>query len=251
MGDKSKPDYDPDSDDERFAPTDGLEEVPDSTPREMIVSAWGAITSIVNSASFMLSIMNPMMNIPTLIGSAGSAAMGPIAHKNEQEVTDVASMGQVSRRMRLEMDRLAAENKRLKYEVERLESTVGSMEDIENALDEITKQQGASIEALQEQVDYQRGILEEMREDARSGMLQNLLTVIIASDEDGDFTIDPDEIDVLVENIRGAGFKVNHANFAKVVEEKNGSIQAVLEICKSVMDGGDDTPEEHRIIWTK
>lgn len=81
-------------------------------------------------------------------------------------------------------------------------------------------------------------------------MLQNLLSVIIASDEDGDFTIDPDEVDAMIRNIKAAGdFGVNAKLFRETVEKTGGKIQSVMDMCKSVLRDDGDKSDKEQIFY--
>lgn len=167
----------------------------------------------------------PLAVLPAAVG-AGNIGMAPIAHSNENQITDIASMEETFEEMKKSMDRYGDENKRLKGVIDSLKESVGGMEQSQNALDTITKQQNQSIDEFEEQVEHQKKLLAELKEDAKSGVLQTLLTVIVAADSDGDFTIDPEEIDPLIEKIEGTGqLGVNHELFQKKVIQTGGKFQ--------------------------
>merc|ERR1712226_347267 len=161
----------------------------------------------------------------------------------------------VKERMEREINRMREANKELRAKVEKLKGSVEGMEDTQNTLDTITKQQTSSIADFEEQVERQKALLEELKEDARSGMLQNLLTVIVAGDKDGYFKIDEEEIDGIIEAIEASGdLGVNAELFRKKVIETKGEIQAVLDMCASIMkegDGSEEIPEEAKIFFIK
>ena len=225
-----------------------LGEIPEETKREATVK-WStrgsAAVSVINVPVALASGGVTTAVLP-LAAAGGSIAMAPIADSNENELTDIKSMAEVHEKMRAEMDRMREENKRLRATIEKLEATVGSMEDTQDTLDAITKQQTLSIDEFEQQVEQQKALLREMQEDARAGMLQMLLTIIIASDADGDFKIDEEEIDPLIANIEGSGgLGVNAELFRKKVIETNGEIQAVLDMCSSILkDKGDDDVDD-------
>ena len=231
-----------------------LGEIPEETKKEKAVK-WStrgsAVIALINAPLALVTGGVAHAVIPLSAGG-GSIAMAPIADNNENELTDITSMAEVHEKMREEMDRMEQENKRLRATIEKLEGTVGSMEDTQNTLDTITKQQNQSIEDFEKQVEQQKALLREMQEDPRSGMLQILLTIIIASDTDGDFKIDEDEIEPLIANIEGSGgLGVNADLFRKKVIETNGDIQAVLDMCSSIIkdktdEKGDDDDDEDK-----
>lgn len=254
-------DRDDDNDDEPKNTSSELEETPEETQRVKAVKFWTRSTMGVAAANCLFVVsggMSPMAVLP--VGStAGSFVVGPVASTNEQELSDVAAMEEVRERMQMEINRMRESNKELRGKVEKLKGSVEGMEDTQNTLDTITKQQTASIDDFEEQVERQKALLAELQEDSRSGMLQNLLTVIVAGDKDGDFKIDPEEVDGIIEGIEATGnLGVNEELFRKKVHDTNGEIQAVLDMCSSIMceGGGDDDeeggiPEEDKIFFLR
>ena len=60
------------------------------------------------------------------------------------------------------------------FEVERLE-------DVEQALDTISRTQGKNIKVFEQQVEHNRKILARMKRNHRAAVLQNILALIICS----------------------------------------------------------------------
>lgn len=136
-----------------------------------------------------------------------------------------------------QVDRLGQENNRLHDTVVDLSATVDRLEDVEQALDAITQQQGMSIEALEEQVKDNRDILRRMQSGLKANILQNLLQVVIRSDKDGSMTVGEHEIDELMVKLEEIdGVTVNEEPFKKVVLESGGSLQSIMNLIKSLMN---------------
>ena len=136
-----------------------------------------------------------------------------------------------------QVDRLGQENNRLHDTVVDLSATVDRLEDVEQALDAITQQQGMSIEALEEQVRDNRDILSRMRSGLKSNILQNLLQVVIRSDKDGSMTVGEHEIDELMVKLEEIdGVTVNEEPFKKLVLESGGSLESIMSVIKSLMN---------------
>ena len=98
-----------------------------------------------------------------------------------------------------------------------------------------------------------------VKENLEAKVIQNLISVVMRSDNDKDFVIDPEEVDALIlrlKNIDGVDF--SEENFQKALEKagydptkvdvkKGGySIQAVIEVIKNLMD--DEVPAEDNIF---
>lgn len=149
-----------------------------------------------------------------------------------------------------QVDRLGRENKRLHMTVEDLSETVDRLEDVEQALDVITQTQGQSIEAFEEQVEDNRDILSKMQKNLKSNVLQNLLQVVIRSDEDDNMTIEDHEIGDLINRIQSiSGVEVHEQRFRDAITGSGGSLQCVMDIIKNLE--GDDVPEGEEIFIFK
>lgn len=136
-----------------------------------------------------------------------------------------------------QVDRLGQENNRLHDTVVDLSATVDRLEDVEQALDAITQQQGMSIEALEEQVRDNSDILRRMQSGLKSNILQNLLQVVIRSDKDGSMTVGEHEIDELMVKLEEIdGVTVDEEPFKKLVLESGGSLESIMSVIKSLMN---------------
>ncbi len=145
------------------------------------------------------------------------------------------------------MNRLGKENTRLRATVDDLSLTVDRLEDVEQALDVITQTQGQSIEAFEAQVNDNRNILSKMQSNLKANVLQNLLQVVIRSDNDDNMTIEEHEVSGLINRIKGInGVEVNETLFRDAITKCGGSLQCVMDIIRNLMD--DDIPKENEIF---
>ena len=148
------------------------------------------------------------------------------------------------------MNRLGKENLRLRATVDDLSVTVDRLEDVEQALDVITQTQGQSIEAFESQVNDNRDILSKMQSNLKAYVLQNLLQVVIRSDNDDNMSIEEHEIGDLINRIEGInGVEVNESLFRDAITKSGGSLQCVMDIIRNLMD--DNVPKENEIFIIK
>ena len=90
-----------------------------------------------------------------------------------------------------------------------------------------------------------------MEKNLRANVLQNLLQVVIRSDEDDNMTIEEDEIDDLVERIQKInGVEVVEDRFKAAIMNSGGSLSSVMDIIKNLMadDSGENGEDEIFII---
>jgi hypothetical protein len=149
-----------------------------------------------------------------------------------------------------QVNRLGKENLRLRATVDDLSVTVDRLEDVEQALDVITQTQGQSIEAFEAQVNDNRDILSKMQSNLKAYVLQNLLQVVIRSDNDDNMSIEEHEIGDLINRIEEInGVEVNESLFRDAITKSGGSLQCVMDIIRNLMD--DNVPKENEIFIIK
>lgn len=123
------------------------------------------------------------------------------------------------------MSQLEAENTKLEASVKQLESSVSTLKATKEKLDAFQSVQGQTIDELERQLTESRKIL-EMQKDSLSGdILSNIMTVVLAADDDGDMLLSDAEIDEVTKNIEGLhGVDFNDAQLKKLIISKGRDI---------------------------
>jgi len=225
-----------------------LEEVPEESQREKNVKHVARLPIPIGVLNTFVSIGKPVhITILSALSTTGVALLAPTSRDNERDLKEIIATLEDCDVAKGRIKKFKKENKALRAQLRKLKAAVRNMENTQETLDTITKQQTQSIDDFEKQVQKQKELLREMQEDARSGMLQMLLTFIVANDVDGDFKIDPEEVDPLVDSIEGSkSLGVNRELFRTKVEENNGEIQAVLDMCADIMQPPEDDEGEDR-----
>jgi len=144
-----------------------------------------------------------------------------------------------------EVVKLQDENNRLEENVTGLTTSVQHLEDVQQALDVITNSQGQSVSEFANQVEANKKILKQMKSNLKASILQNLLSVILLSDADGDLVISESETDDLVRRLNNiSGLKLRESKFRSAISGK--SIRSVMEIVKNLLK--EDVPEDQVIF---
>lgn len=219
-----------------------LKAIASSTPMEK--AAMGvAATAIGTSVAAMVVAGSGVV----YAAGALTSGIGPYAWWQQTRLTDIKALKETHEAFQQEVNVLKAENERLRKSVEELKGTIDRLEDVEEALEVITQTQGQSIETFAEQVKENREILNQMQKNLKANVLQNLLSVVIRSDTDGDNKIDADELEELVERMQNInGVQLNEDRFRAAIEDSGGSIKAVMEVVKNLLR--DDVPDEEKIF---
>jgi hypothetical protein len=80
-----------------------------------------------------------------------------------------------------------------------------SLKETKNKLETLQKVEGVSLDELEKQLEESRKIYSKMNQNLQGEILQNLISVILACDNDGDMILSDKEIDDWIHNIEGIG----------------------------------------------
>ena len=211
-----------------------------------ILSGGAAVVSVGTSVTAMV------MNFSTVVVVSGAltSVIGPYAYYQQTKLTDIIALKETHEAVKREVDRLQGENVRLNETVGDLTNTMDKLEDVEQALDVITQTQGQSVATFAEQVKENRDILDQLHKQLRANKLQNLLQVVIRSDQDDNMHIEEDEIDDLINRIKKINtLEVMEDRFKDRIMSEGGSLQSVMDIIKNLM--ADDISGEDEIFIMK
>ncbi|KAL3775902.1 hypothetical protein HJC23_000332 [Cyclotella cryptica] len=222
-----------------------LKKIASHTPMEIL---HGCVAGIAVATSITAMVLNPAT--PVFIAGALSSVIGPYAYYQQTKLTDIIALKETHDAVKREVDRLTAENARLNETVGDLSDTIDRLEDVEQALDVITQTQGQSVAAFADQVKENRNILGQMQKNLRANVLQNLLQVVIRSDQDDNMQIEEDELDDLIQRIQKInGVEVRADRFKAAIMDSGGSLSSVMDIIKNLM--ADDIPAQDEIFIIK
>eukprot|EP01083_Nonionella_stella_P044868 120707_1 len=218
-----------------------LKKIWSHTPSEIF---HGLLSTVTVGSSITGMVLAPSRMV-IFAGICGSV-VAPYAYYQQTKLTDIIALKETHEAVKREVDRLQSENVRLNETVGDLSETIDNLEEVEHALDTITQTQGQSIETYAQQVKENRSILQEMQKNLRANKLQNLLQVVIRSDQDDNMTIEEDEIDDLISRIRKInGVEVREDRFKDRIISSGGSLSSVMDIIKNLMD---DVSKEDEIF---
>jgi uncharacterized coiled-coil protein SlyX len=116
----------------------------------------------------------------------------------------------------------------------------GSLKESKEKLDIIQSVQGQSLNELEKQLVESRKILSSMKDTLVGDILQNLMTVVLAADDNGDMLLSDIEIDELVTNFEDLqGLDLNNDTIKKVIIGKGRSVAALMDMVKILLTSKD------------
>ena len=180
-----------------------------------------------------------------LVAGILSIITGPYCYYQQTRLTDIRTLQQTQHVLQTEVDKLEASNKKLVQNIDTMTVSVDRLEEIDQALQIIGSKQGLTVQAFEQQVRENKKILQQMRGNLQANVLQNLLSIILRSDTDKNFTMEETEIDALIRRLQNiSGVTVHAERFRAAIAGQN--VNAVMEIVKNLLRP--NVPPEERIF---
>uniref|UniRef100_A0A7S1CXE3 EF-hand domain-containing protein n=1 Tax=Cyclophora tenuis TaxID=216820 RepID=A0A7S1CXE3_CYCTE len=205
------------------------------------------IAGFIAGAAVATALAAIVIERSAIVSIAGvlSMILGPYLYYQQTRLTDIAALKETHAAVEAEVNRLHQENERLGTSIDNLTNTVDKLEDVENALDTITQTQGKNVATFADQVEQNKKILAQMKQNLKGTVMQNLLSVIMASDADQDNIVDPEEIDTLLRRIKGiGGIEVHEDRFRQTFS--GGNVSSLMSVVSNLLRT--DVPEEEQIF---
>eukprot|EP00934_Nitzschia_sp_Nitz4_P000332 Nitzschia sp. Nitz4//scaffold29_size155292//40040//40810//NITZ4_002645-RA/size155292-processed-gene-0.9-mRNA-1//1//CDS//3329546409//332//frame0 len=217
-----------------------LKPVAETTPIERLAG-------IIAGAAIVTALVAIVIEHSAIVVVAGilSIMMGPYAYYQQTRLTDIITLKETAAVVQVEVERLESENNRLTQSIDELGNTIDDLQDVEEALDVITKTQGQSVNALLKQVEENKEILSKMKKSTKGQVIQNLISIIYRGDEDANDIISDEEATKVIAGLkRIGGLKIHEDRLRNAMSGK--SIDAIIEVVKNLI--GSDVPESDRIF---
>jgi hypothetical protein len=166
--------------------------------------------------------------------------LSPYAAFQQHKLTETEALHQTNLMMEEELTHLQAENNKLQQQVKQVQETVSKLAALEATVQAVNALQGDSIDKLDEQLQESKEILSHMDRNFQAVILQNLVTVLLATDANRDMMLADEEIDELIRNLEGIqGVQLKEDLLRKTIIDNGRSVGAVMEVARNVL-----TPEK-------
>lgn len=125
-------------------------------------------------------------------------------------LTKMDTLRDVMNDVRSEALRLQTTNNELTLKNNELEKEVKKVEDIEKQLSDLLGAQGHNVDNFVSLVKENSGLLKEIKEKMKAQTMNDFLTIVLLSDRDENFIIDPNEVSPLIFRLENqAGVKID------------------------------------------
>jgi hypothetical protein len=182
----------------------------------------------------------------TYVAGVVALLVAPVVAVSQRKLQSTDSLRKYQNLLRGDVNRLMRANDKLTSNVDELEVQVGSLQETEQKLDEITKEQGTNTAHLIELMNENQTILNKMNANIKGVAMEQLVSVVLRSDRDEDFSIEGTEIRRLQLRLSNIpGITVNEERFVEKLE-KDSSLGGIMKVIRTIEI--DDLPEDERIF---
>ncbi|KAG7345004.1 hypothetical protein IV203_032535 [Nitzschia inconspicua] len=209
-----------------------LRGLPQSTRKEQAMAGLAAVSFAASIASLIFS-----SNIIVLVSGTAGAILSPYAAVQQRKIKDIDALEETTERMKKGVTQLQTENKKLQASVKQLESSISNLKAIKQRFNILQSVQGQSIDELEKQLDESRKILAMQKDSLSADILSNIMTVVIAADDNGDLLLSDKEIDEVTKNIQSLhGVDFNEAQLKKLIISKGRDIPGLMDMVKTLLE---------------
>uniref|UniRef100_A0A7S2S5B8 Uncharacterized protein n=1 Tax=Eucampia antarctica TaxID=49252 RepID=A0A7S2S5B8_9STRA len=220
-----------------------LEAIPEWTPLEMAVTG-GAVATAGVSVGAMFMDSNPLVLVSGTLG----IMVPSYSAVQQQKITETEALKETNECLERELNNLRVENNRLSESVDQLEGSVSNLGDMEEALASIREMETQSLDVLEEQLVESQEILESMEKSVLGTVIQNIISITLSVDTDGDFLLNDSEIELLIRKVEKINdVDVNDKLIKKIIIDNGRNIDGVMNVIRDMLaDHDDDKPPEER-----
>jgi len=123
------------------------------------------------------------------------------------------------------------------------------LHDVEEGLSKIAKQDGTEVDRLVELVKETKTLQKQIKMALEKQVMQQMIDAVVTSDKDGNFTLTPQETEMLkirLGNINGVDFNAKFFDNMIASDVNELTVTDVMNILRNLLD--DEVPEERNIF---
>mmetsp|Transcript_856 Transcript_856/g.1138 ORF Transcript_856/g.1138 Transcript_856/m.1138 type:complete len:268 (-) Transcript_856:117-920(-) len=207
--------------------------------KEKTVSGVAAVNFVMSALTLIFhAATNPVVWLSGILG----LLISPLAAMQQHKLTQVEALAQTNERLQSEVDDLGHQNSRLSNNLQQTEESVYNLQAMQQTLETLQAVQGQSMDDLEEQVEESRNILATMSKNYKGQLMQNLISVLLGADEDGNMILSDDDIEDIIHRLEGLhNVNINDALLRQLIIDNGRSVEAVMALAKHALmaDSGD------------
>lgn len=165
-------------------------------------------------------------------------------------IKDADSINQIQNQMRQEINQVSHENDALEENTEKLGDEADRVAEMDEKLRIIAEAQGTNVEKLVDLVRENHTSLKQMKALIKAQTAQQLVELVMESDQDGDYIINDEECELLILKMKNfrSYIQVHEKNFRDAMKKSGGSLQGVMNIVKTIVLDDDEVAEDEKVF---
>ena len=204
----------------------------------------------------MIAIVSSVVSIKLLqdvsfivyISSTLCCVVALIIVLQQRTIKRIGSMKQRNSLLRKQVNYMKQERERLHRTLSRLDDTSNELQYIPKQLAQLSKERQVDVDRIVYIIKQQHIVQEQMRNKITQQILQSILSTVVQSDRDGNWTLQPTEIEQLIVRlglIQGITFHEKRFRQLLNQETKGGgkghpTISSVMRILRSLLERDDE-----------
>jgi cell division protein FtsB len=195
---------------------------------------WNSLSFSLAAASTATAILAMLWSgsVIVYVAMSFSLFLSSCATVQRFKLSRQETLRQVVNQVRSEMNRLQRENNKLHASNNKLETQVDDLQTCEAKLANITQEQNTNTNTFIYEVKQNALVQEEIQELLMMNVMQNVLSALLQADSDGDFQIDPEEVDILILRVKmlPGVERVDEARIKDILLSKGSTLDAIWEV---------------------
>ena len=181
----------------------------------------------------------------------------------QRTIKKIGSIKQRNNLLRKQVNYMKQERERLHRTLSRLDETSNELQYVPKQLTQLVKDQQVDVDRIVYIIKQQHILQEQMRNKITQQILQSILSIVVQSDRDGNWTLQPTEIEQLIVRlglIQGITFHEKRFRQLLNQESNNGrgngnghhpTISSVMRIIRSLLERDDEYQQPPPIFEIK
>jgi len=181
-------------------------------------------------------------NVFTLVGTIINIVVAPIVVYQRYQLSEMSTFREVHNKLRKEVMRFALENGELELQIDALAEQADRVLKAEAHLGDIATAQGSSVNDLMNLIKVNAEIQIEIEKLLKSQIMERVMSIVIMSDNNHDFILDDDEIDMLFIKLEGIeGFDTINEEKIRALLHANRGVVGLMKVFRELGSDENDS----------
>jgi len=208
-------------------------------------------TATVCAVGVLSSIASYKFTTPLVVDVASSLTMGiaPLVLHQTGKLEKLGTHAEVNESMKRKVGEFKETNEKLTAENDELEAKMIRFNEVQRGFEKLVDSSKLNADSVIKMVKDTNKVHEEMQFIMKARMIQEVLSILMRGDRDGDFQMGENELEIVILRIANQpGIRFDEERFRhKLKMTKDHSIRTLLAIIHNLMD---DNPDDDDLLFS-